>query len=59
MVIPHLETTEPLEVECRHFVDCVRAGSEPRSGGRDGLRVVRVLEAAQSSLTQEGAPIAI
>jgi predicted dehydrogenase len=41
---------EPLRIECRHFLDCVRDGSEPRSGGASGLRVVRVLEALQQSL---------
>jgi predicted dehydrogenase len=41
---------EPLRIECRHFLDCVRDGSEPRSGGPSGLRVVRVLEALQQSL---------
>jgi predicted dehydrogenase len=41
---------EPLAIECRHFLDRVRDGSEPRSGGASGLRVVRVLEALQQSL---------
>jgi predicted dehydrogenase len=41
---------EPLLIECRHFLDCLRTGTEPRSGGRSGLRVVRVLEALQQSL---------
>jgi predicted dehydrogenase len=41
---------EPLLIECRHFLDCVRTGAEPHSGGRSGLRVVRVLEALQQSL---------
>jgi predicted dehydrogenase len=41
---------EPLLIECRHFAECVRSGSEPRSGGESGLRVVRVLEALQHSL---------
>ena len=59
VVIPHLDMAEPLVLECRHFVDCVVAGDTPRSDGRDGLRVVRVLDAAQSSLKREGAPIAI
>jgi predicted dehydrogenase len=41
---------EPLRIECRHFLECIRDGSEPRSGGQSGLRVVRVLEALQQSL---------
>ncbi|MGH2804191.1 MAG: Gfo/Idh/MocA family protein [Thermoleophilaceae bacterium] len=49
---PRVPNEEPLRVECRHFVDCVRAGGEPRSGGAAGLRVVRVLEALQRSLRE-------
>jgi predicted dehydrogenase len=45
-----LSNEEPLRIECRHFLDCVRNGTEPRSGGRSGLAVVRVLEALQQSL---------
>jgi len=47
---PHVSNEEPLRIECRHFVDRVRDGAEPRSGGDSGLRVVRVLEALQHSL---------
>ena len=43
---------EPLRIECRHFVDRVRDGAEPRSGAESGLRVVRVLEALQRSLEE-------
>jgi predicted dehydrogenase len=41
---------EPLRLECEHFVDCVQRGAEPRSGGANGLAVVRVLEGLQESL---------
>ena len=59
VVIPHLDTAEPLKLECQHFVDCVRENATPRSDGRDGLRVVRVLEAAQQSLERDGAPVVL
>ena len=49
---PHVPNEEPLRIECRHFLDCVRDGVEPRSGGESGLRVVRVLEALQRSLRE-------
>jgi predicted dehydrogenase len=45
---------EPLQVECQHFVDCICEGKEPRSNGRVGLEVVRVLESAQRSLLNGG-----
>lgn len=50
-----LEWVEPLKVQCQHFLDCIRDGTEPRSSGRIGLQVVRVLEAAQRSLLDSGA----
>ena len=56
IVIPHVNPAEPLKLECEHFVDCVRSGDTPLSDGRDGMRVVRVLEAAQRSLRADGAP---
>ena len=59
VVIPRLEMAEPLKLECQHFAECVRSGQTPLSDGRDGLRVVRVLEAAQASLRQGGAPVPI
>jgi predicted dehydrogenase len=52
---PQISNEEPLRIECRHFVDCVRTGAEPLSGVQSGLRVVRVLEALQASLDSGGA----
>jgi predicted dehydrogenase len=45
---------QPLEAECRHFLDCIRSGREPVSGGANGLQVLRVLEAADRSLRHGG-----
>ena len=47
---PRLSNREPLRLECEHFVECVRNGAKPRSDGESGVRVVRVLEAAQARL---------
>jgi predicted dehydrogenase len=47
---PRIANTEPLRLECAHFVDCLRSGATPRTDGESGLRVVRVLEAMQESL---------
>ena len=57
ILIPKTPGGEPLRAECLHFLDCVEHGKTPRSDGRDGLRVVRVLEAAERSLKAGGAPI--
>jgi predicted dehydrogenase len=57
IAIPYVPAGEPLATECQHFVDAVRTGTPPRSDGRDGLRVVRVLEAASLSLRTQGQPV--
>jgi predicted dehydrogenase len=54
MCAPQLSLTEALAVEAGHFVDCVRTGRDPITGGEAGLRVVRILEAAAESLTERG-----
>jgi predicted dehydrogenase/acetyltransferase-like isoleucine patch superfamily enzyme len=45
-----LDEGEPLSLECRHFLDCVSTGSRPRTDGREGLRVLRVLARASEAL---------
>jgi UDP-2-acetamido-3-amino-2,3-dideoxy-glucuronate N-acetyltransferase len=45
---------EPLRRECQHFIDCCDTGAKPRTDGREGLRVLSLLQAAQMSLEQEG-----
>ena len=55
--IPQIEAVEPLQIECRHFVECLREGKEPLTNGQDGLDVVRVLEVAQKSLRNDGIPV--
>jgi predicted dehydrogenase len=57
--IPLIDNTQPLALECRHFVECVRDRKVPRSDGQDGLRVLRVLAAAQQSLDSGGLPVQI
>jgi len=57
--IPLVDNAQPLALECRHFVECVRDRKTPRSDGQDGLRVLRVLSAAQQSLDSGGLPVEI
>lgn len=52
--IPKINETEPLKKECQHFVDCIRSGAKPRTDGLNGLRVTKILEAAQKSLKSNG-----
>jgi len=49
---PRVSNVEPLRVECEHFLECVRSGEQPQSDGLSGLRVVKVLEQLQRSLTR-------
>ncbi len=59
ILIPQLSLQEPLRLECQHFVDCVRDRKTPLTDGQDGLRVVKVLAAAQASLEAGGAPMPV
>jgi predicted dehydrogenase len=56
---PRVSNEEPLSIECRHFLERVRDGGQPRSGSESGLRVVRVLEALQRSLEESSRAAAV
>lgn len=59
ILIPKIETAEPLRSECQHFIQCVEKRKTPRSDGRDGLRVLKILDAGQRSLKMGGSPVEI
>jgi predicted dehydrogenase len=59
VVSPYIPFEEPLRVEALHFLDCVRDRAQPLTDGRNGLRVVQVIEAAQDSLRESGSPVSI
>ena len=52
-----LPEAEPLAQECRHFLECVATRQRPRTDGRNGVEVLRVLEACQQSLERGGSPV--
>ena len=54
MWAPHLEVSEALSIEAAHFVTCINESSTPVSDGEAGLRVVRLLEAATESMSNQG-----
>jgi predicted dehydrogenase len=56
---PRIEGQEPLQVMVRHFVECIRENKTPLSDGEAGLRVVRILEAAQRSIKAQGGRITL
>jgi predicted dehydrogenase len=55
--IPYLKQEEPLRGECQHFLECIEKGTEPLTNGHKGLDLVRILEAASTSLKDQGAPV--
>jgi predicted dehydrogenase len=50
IVSPHIHFEEPLTLEDRHFVDCIRKRATPSSDGNSGMAVVAVLEAIDRAL---------
>jgi predicted dehydrogenase len=59
VVTPYIQFAEPLRAECQHFVDSILNSTQPRSDGWVGLRIVKVLEAASTSLQNDGRQHAI
>jgi predicted dehydrogenase len=51
---PKVDGTEALKLELGYFVDCIMKGQAPSNNGEAGLRVVRLLEAAEQSLKDRG-----
>jgi len=51
---PKIEQTEPLKVELEYFIDCIVNNRTPFNDGVAGLRVVKLLEAADQSLQRRG-----
>jgi predicted dehydrogenase len=57
--VPKLDSTEALHYVCQEFLDAISESRAPLTDGGAGLRVVRVLEAAQRSLANGGQLIRI
>jgi predicted dehydrogenase len=51
---PHIEQLEALRVELNYFADCIIHDKTPFNDGQAGLRVVRMLEAADASIQKRG-----
>ena len=52
--LPQLDITEALQIELKHFIQCVANNTTPIADGQAGLRVVRLLEAATESMRTAG-----
>lgn len=56
---PKVAQTEALSAELSYFMDCITGGDTPFNDGVAGLRVVRMLEAADRSLAERGEVVAL
>jgi predicted dehydrogenase len=54
MWAPRLDNTEALQTEAQHFIDCIENGTQPDTDGLAGLRMVQMIEAAETSLRGRG-----
>jgi len=54
ITVPKVPLGEPLAAQCAHFLECIVSGKQPFSGGREGIAVVRALEAMQRSIRARG-----
>ena len=57
--VPHVSMSQPLKNECEHFLDCLLNGEKPRSGGAEGLAVVKTLEAISASREAGGSLVEV
>ena len=56
---PKVDQTEALKLELEYFADCIMKDQNPFNDGAAGLRVVRLLEAAEESLKDRGKVICL
>lgn len=50
---------EPLKAECLHFLECVKTRQQPYTNGQEGLKVLKVLNAAQKSMNSMGGAVTL
>jgi len=48
--LPRVNPAEPLSLECRHFLECIKNRAKPVSDGKQGLEVVRILEQTEKAM---------
>jgi predicted dehydrogenase len=54
MLSPKIDQQEALAVGTRHFLDCIRDKTKPLTDGQSGINVVRILEASEYSIKNQG-----
>ncbi len=58
-IVVKTEMKEPLKEECKHFLECIESRKNPKTNGKEGLRVLEILQASQESLEKNGKNILI
>lgn len=53
------DTKEPLKEECKHFLECIEKRMTPRTDGREGLNVLKILQCSQESLENGGKSVSL
>jgi predicted dehydrogenase len=48
--IAQVAASEPLKMECEHFLHCLKTRERPHSDGWNGLAIVEILEKAQEAM---------
>jgi predicted dehydrogenase len=56
---PNLATREPLSQMAEHFISCIKSGQQPVSNGKTGVRIVKILDAAQRSIKSQNGRVNI
>jgi predicted dehydrogenase len=59
MWAPQVEQVEALRAETSYFVKCIEENTNPFNDGKAGLRVVRILEAANRSVRSRGEAVSL
>jgi predicted dehydrogenase len=57
MWAPKVDQVEALKHECNHFIECIENDTQLINNGVNGLNVVRMLEACDQSLCNDGRPV--
>ncbi|NPV87520.1 MAG: Gfo/Idh/MocA family oxidoreductase [Anaerolineae bacterium] len=56
---PSFVSVEPLKKQLIHFIECVQKREKPLPDGKSGVNVVKVLEAVDASIKENGKPISL
>lgn len=57
MVAPKLDNSEALKTECKYLLNCINNREKPINDGHAGLRIVKIIEAAEKSMANNGTAI--